>query len=303
MGTELSYLDETTEESRVTSLLSKLADGFSDSTDSEWQSDIEPGWNKPAPEEACQIPKTWQVLNSNSSQNSVWASQGDGIQVKWAHLARQDAGSQGSTSAQLEFRSDPKIVPCTGQDEFRSTQEMEAEWQAALAGEGAFAMATADRMGAALSDLVCSRLGTGLQESIDLLEDALENQRSLVELPTGAAIVDLIWELHGEMEWNSSFKAALTEHLGLTDETNKQRLLQSLVQKLETCQQSCKHLHWLQKRFQHLVQKALEENLEVEACEREQDDPFAKLLQRLGVATPARSHQDIICQSLDEIGC
>jgi hypothetical protein len=310
MKTELSYLEETTEDSRVGNLIDRLASGFEGRSESEepWCAETQPGWA-----EECdaahtpKAPKTWQVMNANSTQNSAWASAGDRIQVRWACPETQDALSEAPVASKSripDFRSNPKLVPGVGQDQFRSTVEMEADWQAALAGENSFATATPETMGSALDDLVSSRLGGSIQECIDVLQTALDQSADrIVELPPGAAVVDVLWELHGELEWNNSFRLALLQHLKLTKSSSKEELLKTLVTRLVTCLQKSRRLQWLQQRFQQLVEKALDQDLELEVCERDKDDPFDRLLTSLGVTIPRNCHQDIVCQSLDAIGC
>jgi hypothetical protein len=310
MGTELKYLEESSEETRVGSLLSRLANGLGELTESAepWCPEAEPGWVA-ASEEASRVhaPKTWQVVNSNSTYTADWVDQKDGIKVKWADLASEGAlvgEPRASTGMKPDFRPDPKLVPGVGQDGFRSTAEEEADWQAALAGEYAFATATAEGMGAALDNLVSSRLGGCLHDCIEVLERELQSStRGLIELPPGAAVLDVVWELHRELEWNTCFKKAMLDHLGLHESISKKQLLESLVANVASCVKQSKRLGRLRKRFQSLVQQALDSGLELEVFELEEDDPFARLLLNFGVRTSKDCHQDIICQSLDAIGC
>ena len=311
MGTELTYQEESTEESRVSGLLNQLACSLDDEgTESSepWQPHPEPEWSEASEREhRLEPPKTWQILNSSANSSAAWSDQNDGIQVKWSNLASEgvlEDAPQEARELELSFRADPKLVPGVGQDGFRSTEEEEADWQAALSGESAFATASAKDMGAALDDLVSCRLGSPLRECIELIELGLQRSSSdPVELPPGAAIIDVVWELHRELEWNSTFKLALTEHLGLPESLSKQQFLEALLSRISACVQQNKCLKRLQQKFQSLVRRALDKGLQLEVFELEEDDPFARLLLSLGVRTARSCHQDIVCQSLDAIGC
>ena len=310
MGTELTYQEESTEDSRVGGLLNQLACSLED----EETGDLEPWLPLPdASREAYEqeshpeAPRTWQILNSSANSSAAWSDQNDGIQVKWANLASEGVLEDAPREArelQLSFHAEPKLVPGVGQDGFRSTEEEEADWQAALSGEGAFAMASAENMEAALDDLVSCRLGSPLRECIDIIESGLQRPSSdPIELPPGAAVIDVVWELHRELEWNNSFKLALTEHLGLSESLTKQQYLEALFSRISVCVQQSKRLKRIQQKFQSLVRRALDKGLELEVFELEEDDPFARLLLSLGVQTARSCHQDIVCQSLDAIGC
>jgi hypothetical protein len=311
MGTELTYQEESAEDSRVSGLLNQLACSLDDEeTESlePWQPQSETDWVEASEKENhLEAPRTWQILDSSANSSAAWSNHNDGIQVKWANLASQgvlEDAPRETRELELSFQADPKLVPGVGQDGFRSTEEEEADWQAALSGEGAFAMASAENMGAALDDLVSCRLGSPLRECIELIELGLQRSSSdPVELPPGAAVVDVVWELHRELEWNDAFKLALTEHLGLHGSLSKQQFLEVLVSRISARAQQNKRLLRLQQKFQSLVRRALDTGLELEVFELEEDDPFARLLLSLGVRTARSCHQDIVCQSLDAIGC
>ena len=174
MGTELTYQEESTEESRVSGLLNQLAGSLDDEETGNlepWLSLPDAGQEASENEHQLEAPKTWQILNTSANSSAAWANQNDGIQVKWANLASEgvlEDAPRETRELEPNFQADPKLVPGVRQDGFRSTEEEEADWQAALSEEGAFAMASAQNMGAALDDLVSCRLGSPLRECIEL---------------------------------------------------------------------------------------------------------------------------------------
>lgn len=290
------------EASRVSLILNNLADTLDDETVNEmepWQLDLEPETEEEAPSSTGQI-RQWQVHNTNANHNSAWANQGDGVKVQWAEIAGEEAFERQRVGILVQT----EIRPGTGTDGFSASHVLDHEWDQALAFEsdGPVTEDEVSSLAESLEGVVVKRMGASLEACTQVLQRAVQQRLSSAELPEGVAVLDVVWELQRELEWNQRFRQVLLTHLGLYETSSERELLEGLLEEVAFYQKRSSELQRLTRRFQNTTRIALANGVELDVAEPDPADPFAQRLRGLGISTPAHYVHDLVCQSLDQLG-
>ncbi len=271
---------QTEQASRVSLILNNLATSLDDDT----VENLEPWCLEVVEEEEERLPhhsspsgRMWQVHNTNWNHDPAWANQGDRVRF-------------GSELASEQV------------DGFSASHVLDQEWDLALTFDstGPVSEEEVAELAHTIEGLVVARLGASLEASVELLGQATRG--GSVELPEGTAVLDVVWELQRELGWNQRFRQVLSTHLGLGEGSQERELLRGLLEEVAFHQKRSSSLNQLKKRFQHSVQAALSRDVALEVCQPEPEDSFANQLSELGITVRSEWRQDLLCQSLDQIG-